>query len=60
MSAENVLLSSFTIKETNKPPRVTPDVVLEWLTLVVRVREVLGSSFGPEAGYANWGFCSFP
>jgi hypothetical protein len=28
-----------------------PNVVVEWLTLLLRIREILASNFGLEAGY---------
>jgi hypothetical protein len=34
---------------------VTPNVVVEWLTLLLRIREVLGSNLGPDIGYTDWG-----
>jgi hypothetical protein len=32
---------------------VLPNVVVEWLTLLLRIREVLGSNLGPENGYLD-------
>jgi hypothetical protein len=29
----------------------SPKVVTEWLTFLLHIREVLGSSLGPETGY---------
>lgn len=34
---------------------VIPNVVVEWLTLLFHIREVLGSNLGPD-----WVFHSFP
>jgi hypothetical protein len=33
------------------------NVVVEWLTFLLRIREVPGSNLGPEAGYLDRGFC---
>jgi hypothetical protein len=30
-----------------------PTVVVEWLTLLLRIREVPGSNLGPETGYSD-------
>jgi hypothetical protein len=35
------------------------DVVIEWLALLLRIREVPGSNFGPETGSLE-GFHGFP
>jgi hypothetical protein len=35
---------------------VSPNVVVEWLTLLLRSREVPGSNLGPEVDYLGWGF----
>jgi hypothetical protein len=40
-----------------------PNVVVEWLTFLLRTREVPGVNIGLETGYPNWGFswfASFP
>jgi hypothetical protein len=34
----------------------TPNALVEWLTPLLRIREVLGSNLGPEAGYTNLSF----
>jgi hypothetical protein len=39
---------SFTISKKN--------IVVECLTLLLRIREVLSSNLGPETGYPDWGF----
>jgi hypothetical protein len=31
----------------------TPNVMVEWLTLLFRIREVPGSNLGPETGYPD-------
>jgi len=31
----------------------TPNVVIEWLTILLRIREVPGSNLGPETGYPD-------
>jgi hypothetical protein len=31
----------------------TPNVVVEWLTLLLRIRETPGSNLGPETGYRD-------
>jgi hypothetical protein len=36
-----------------------PNVVVEWLALLLRIREVPRSNLGPETGYPNWGFSWF-
>jgi hypothetical protein len=33
--------------------------VVEWLTLLLRIREVPGSNLGSETGYTDWGFSWF-
>jgi hypothetical protein len=35
--------------------KTTPNFVVEWLTLLFRIREVPCSDFDPEAGYPDWG-----
>jgi hypothetical protein len=35
-------------------------VVLEWLTLLLRIREVPGSNISPETGYPYWFFRGCP
>jgi hypothetical protein len=37
-----------------------PNVVVEWLTLLLRIRKVPASNLGPETGYPDWGFRGFP
>jgi hypothetical protein len=32
---------------------IVPNVVAEWLTLLLRIREVLGFNLGPETGYLD-------
>jgi hypothetical protein len=39
---------------------ISPNVVVERLTLLFRISEVLGSNFGAETEYRDWVFCSFP
>jgi hypothetical protein len=34
--------------------------LVEWLTLLLRIREVLDSNLGLETGYADEGFIDFP
>jgi hypothetical protein len=36
-----------------------PNVMVEWLTLLLRIREVLLSNLGPENGYPDWRFSWF-
>jgi hypothetical protein len=36
-----------------------PNVVLEWLTLLLLIREVPGSNIGPETAYPDWGISLF-
>jgi hypothetical protein len=38
---------------------VIPDVMVEWLALLLRIREVPGSNLGPETDYPDWGFSWF-
>jgi hypothetical protein len=35
-------------------------VVLEWWTVLLRIREVPGSNFGLDTGFPDWDFCSNP
>jgi hypothetical protein len=37
-----------------------PNVVVEWLTLKLRIREVPRLKLGPETGYADRGYRGFP
>jgi hypothetical protein len=39
---------------------VPPIVVVEWLTLLICIREVPGSNFGLETGDLDSGFHGFP
>jgi hypothetical protein len=41
-------------------PLLLPNVVVEWLTLMLRILEVLCSHLGSETGYPDRGFCGFP
>jgi hypothetical protein len=36
-----------------------PNVVVVWLTYLVRIWEVLGSNLNPETGNTDWDFCGF-
>lgn len=36
-----------------------PSVVVDWLTLLLRVREAPGTNPGPETGYSDDSFCGF-
>jgi hypothetical protein len=40
--------------------RVSPTVAVEWLILLLHVREILGSNLGPETGSSRRGFLGFP
>jgi hypothetical protein len=31
----------------------SPNVVVEWLTLLLRIRKLSGSNLGPETGYPD-------
>jgi hypothetical protein len=35
---------------------VSPNVVVDWLRFMFRIREVPGPSLGPETGYPNRGY----
>jgi hypothetical protein len=35
------------------------NVVIEWITFLLRIWELLGSYIGPETGYHNWGVLQF-
>jgi hypothetical protein len=37
----------------------SPNVVVEWLTLMLRIRKDLGSNLGPETGDLTMGFRIF-
>jgi hypothetical protein len=45
------LVSSLVVSEL-----LQPNVVVEWLTLLLGIQEVPGSNLGPETGYPYWGF----
>jgi hypothetical protein len=34
--------------------------MVEWLALLLRIREVPGSNLSPVTGYPDLGFCGFP
>jgi hypothetical protein len=38
---------------------ILPNIVVEWLTFLLRIREVSGSNLGPQTGYPNYGFRGF-
>jgi hypothetical protein len=38
----------------------SPNVVVEWLTLLLLIREIPGSNLGPEIAYPDYGFHYFP
>jgi hypothetical protein len=33
---------------------------MSWLTLLLRIREVMGSNLGPKTGYPDYVWCGFP
>jgi hypothetical protein len=35
-------------------------VVFEWLTFLLRIRQVTGSNLGPKNGYRDYGYRGFP
>jgi hypothetical protein len=37
----------------NNNNMVTPNVIVEWLTILLRIREVSGSNLGPETSYPD-------
>jgi hypothetical protein len=37
-----------------------PDIAIEWLALLLRIREEPGSDLGKEIGYPDWGVSWFP
>jgi hypothetical protein len=37
----------------------TQNVVVDWLTILLLIQEVLGSNLGLETTYSDWGFCGF-
>jgi hypothetical protein len=39
---------------------VSSNVVVEWLPLLLRIREVPDTSLGPKTGYPDWRFRGFP
>jgi hypothetical protein len=45
-----------TYAQTNE---YSPSVMVEWLTLLLRIREVPSSKLGPMTGYLDWGFSWF-
>jgi hypothetical protein len=42
-----------TVEAHNLFSRKTPNVVIEWVTFLHRIQEVIGSNLGPENGYAD-------
>jgi hypothetical protein len=38
----------------------SPNAIVVWLILLLRIREVPFSNFGPDTGFSDWGFSSFP
>jgi hypothetical protein len=40
--------------------RQAPNVVVEWLTFLFRIREAPSSNLGPYIGYPEEGFRDFP
>jgi hypothetical protein len=38
---------------------LTPNVAAEWITLLLCIRDVLGSNLDPETGYHDWGISCF-
>jgi hypothetical protein len=39
--------------------KYTPNVVVEWFTRLLRIREVPGLNLGPETDYPVWSFSLF-
>jgi hypothetical protein len=39
--------------------KITPNLVVEWLTLLLRTTDVPRSHLGPDTGYPDWGFAYF-
>jgi hypothetical protein len=42
-----------------KVVEIRPNVMVEWLALLLRIREVPGSNLGPETGYPDRFFVVF-
>jgi hypothetical protein len=38
------------------PVIFAPNVVVKWLTFLLRIRKVPGLNLGPETSYSDWGF----
>jgi hypothetical protein len=38
---------------------LSPNVIVKWLTLLLRIQEVPGSNLSPDTGYHDWGFLWF-
>jgi hypothetical protein len=45
---------------TDLPRLQLPNVVVKWLTLLLRIRDFSGSNLGPETGFPDWDFRGFP
>jgi hypothetical protein len=52
--SNNLLMINFTTLDL-----IGPNVVVEWLVLLLCIREVPGSNLGPETGYPDWDFSWF-
>jgi hypothetical protein len=46
-------IAPYSFVQVDRRLRGAPDVVLEWLTLLLRFWEVLSSNLGPETGYPD-------
>jgi hypothetical protein len=44
---------------SEKRKQIFTERFVEWLTLLLRIREVTGSNLSPDAGYTD-SFCGFP
>jgi hypothetical protein len=53
MTSTVLLLIYSTLQSFGLPIRALPNVVVEWLTLLILIREVQGLNLGPETGYPD-------
>jgi hypothetical protein len=54
LSVGNHVFSPFTVNN------VRPNVLVEWLAFLLRIREVSSLNLGPQTGYPDCVFCGFP
>lgn len=52
----HILPNDLSVSQNNRTAVRGPNVIVEWLALLFRTREIPVSTLGPEPGYPDWDF----